>query len=192
MWATRTYGNPAIRTSFDVGSQCPDPQHWKHRCPIQTAEKPNRSIEAPIRGETNAYMSEYQEPSSDMLNAARPDIQIKSGWSKLLVARRRIPEAIFMRVATFCTIATQSSVLRSDQHWRPAGNQSDFAAGQEPKSECIRGTKGSLPQAGMPIQAHSVRAGLTVARADRVQRALSPRTKSPRERQPTVVSADSR
>ena len=63
---------------------------------------------------------------------------------------------------------------------------------RSPNLKRVRRTLGPLRQTGMSIQIRSFRTGLTVACADRVQLALSPRTKSPRERQLAAVFADSR
>jgi Homeodomain-like domain len=52
-----------------------------------------------------------------------PDIQIKNGWSRLLVARRRRHGAIFIHVAMFCTIATRSSVPRFGRRWQAAAGR---------------------------------------------------------------------
>ena len=49
-----------------------------------------------------------------------PDTRIRSGWNKSPAARPRRPGDIFIHAATFCMIATRSSVRRFDRRWRMA------------------------------------------------------------------------
>ena len=67
-------------------------------------------------------------------------------------------------------------------------SENDYASGEKPQPECLRGTLGSLSEAGVPLKAHSVRARPALAGADRILCALSRRTRSPRERQPAAFS----